>query len=281
MLMTIFNFFYAFVILFYIILSTIKVAKELKTDLKTPFLGFASTYLFNYFFSCFLVLLMCFFSITFIILDRPLDYKLILLCYCLHTYSIYNGVIFLIKKYNFKNIKNELFLTSILQLFCFLSIAFACSCPYFRLSNTKALTTESYSEIVYFLVAGLGNTNIFYKSSDAVYSLLTDLKLFPLIILGAMWIKSLGKSYNKCSHSYFVKSANHPIFFFLFYEFLFISLAYYDFHNIIELSILIGIIFILKFIFSVKILFWLKNKDMEEIETNAILRSQRNVINPL
>ena len=57
--------------------------------------------------------------------------------------------------------------------------------------------------------------------------------------------------------------------------------TYYDFHNIIELSILIGIIFILKFIFSVKILFWLKNKDMEEIETNAILRSQRNVINPL
>ena len=40
MLMTVFNFFYAFVILFYIILSTIKVAKELKTDLKTPFLGF-------------------------------------------------------------------------------------------------------------------------------------------------------------------------------------------------------------------------------------------------
>lgn len=281
MLTTIFNFFGALVILFYIIYSITSVVKELKTDLKTPFLGFASTYLFNYFFSCAIVLLMCFFSIAFIIFKKPLDYKSILLCYCLHTYSIYNGTIFIIKKYNFKHIKNELFLTSILQIFSFINIVFACSCPYFRLSNIRELMIESYSEMIYFLLAGLGNTTIFYESSDLIYSLLTSLKLFPLIILGVMWIKSLGKSYNKCSHSYFVKSANHPIFFFLFYEFLLISLAYFDFHNTIELSILIGIIFILKFEFSKKILFWLKNKDMEEIETNAILRSQKNVINSL
>lgn len=281
MLTTIFNFLSALAILFFIIYSTVSVGKELKTDLKTPFLGFASTYLFNYFFSCLIVLLMCFFSITFIIFNKPLDYKSILLCYCLHTYSIYNGTIFIIKKYNFKHIKNELFLTSILQIFCFINIAFACSCPYFRLSNIKELKIESYSEMIYFLLTGLGNTDIFYESSDLIYSLLISLKLFPLIILGIMWIKSLGKSYNEYSHSYFVKSANHPIFFFLFYEFLLISLAYFDFHNITELSTLIGIIFILKFKFSRKILFWLKNKDMEEIETNAILRSQKNVIDSL
>lgn len=281
MLTTIFNFFCALVVLFFIIYSIIKVAKELKADLKTPFLGFASTYLFNYFFSCGIILLMCFFSITFIMFKKPLDYKSILLCYCLHTYAIYNGTIFIIKKYNFKHIKNELILTSILQLFCFINIAFACSCPYFRLSNIKELMIESYSEMIYYLLTGLGNPNIFYESSDLIYSLLTNLKLLPLIVLGVMWIKSLGKSYNKYSHSYFVKSANHPIFFFLFYEFLLISLAYYDIHNTIELSILIWIIFVLKFNFSRKILFWLKNKDMEEIETNAILRSQKNVINSL
>lgn len=281
MLTTIFNLLGALVILFFIIFSVTEVAKELKTDLKTPFLGFASTYLFNYFFSCGMILLMCFFSIAFIIFEKPLDYKSILLCYCLHIHSIYNGTIFIIKKYNFKNIKNELFLTSILQLFCFVNIAFACSCPYFRLSNTKELMIESYSEMIYFLLIGLGNTTIFYESNDLIYSLLTGLKLLPLSILGIMWIKSLGKSYNEYSHSYFVKSANHPIFFFLFYEFLLISLAYFDFHNIVELSTLIGIIFILKFKFSRKILFWLKNKDMEEIETNAILRSQKNVIDSL
>lgn len=281
MLMTIFNLFCASVVLFFIIYSVIKVTKELITDFRIPFLGIASTYLFNYFFSCLIVLLMCFFSITFILYQKPLDYKSILLCYCLHTYAIYNGTIFLIKKYNFKNIKNELYLTSILQIFCFINIAFACSCPYFRVSNVRALTIESYSEMIYFMLTGLGNVAIFYESSDLIYSLLTDLKLAPLFILGIMWIQSLGKSYNKHSHSYFVKSANHPIFFFLFYEFLLISLAYYDFHNIIELSILIGLIFVLKFTFSRKILFWLKNKDMEEIETKAILRSQRNAIDSI
>lgn len=277
MLNNIFNFSCALFVLIFTILSIIKTGKALSSDKKTTFLGFASTYIFNYFSFCLVILLMIFFSIGFIILKRPLDYKTILLVYCSHTYCIYNCSIFLIKKYNFTNIKNELIITSLLQLFCFINIVFACSCPYFRYSNIRALTFDSYPEMVYFILTGLGNYAIFYESNDLIYALLSYLKLFPLFILGAMWVNSIGKKYNYKSHSYFVKSANHSIFFFLLYESLLVSLSYYDYRNNVELSIYLIFIFILKFIFSRKILFWLRHKDMEEIETNAILRSKRNV----
>lgn len=278
MLTTISNFGFAIATFIFLIFSIIKTGGNLLADLKKPYLGFASTYLFNYFISCFLIMLQIFFALTYILCKIPLDSKAILFIYCAHTYAIYQGTIFLIKKYNFTKIKNELILTSILQLVCYLNIAFACCCPCFRVMDNPNLIFNSYPELVYYLLTGLGNYVIFQESNDFIYSLLVDLKLFPLLVLGMMWVKSIGKSYYKKSHSYFVKSANHPIFFFLFYEFLLVSLAYYRYHNTIELSILIAIIFILKSLFVKKILYWLRNKDMEEIETNAMLRSKNGTV---
>jgi len=274
-----FNLFYAFIILLFISYSIIKVGSELCADLRKPYLGFASTYLFNYFISCILILLQCFFAIIYVVLKKPLDVQSIIFVYCSHTYAIYQGAIFLIKKYNFTKIKNELIITSVLQFLCYLNICFACCCPIFREIYTPALTFTSYPELLFYLLAGLGNYVIFQESNNIIYSILVLLKFIPLIILGTMWIKSIGKSYYKKSHSYFVKSANHPVFFFLFYEFILISLSYFNFHSTYEITILITIILFLKSIFSSKVLFWLRNKDMEEIETNAILRSQNGVSN--
>lgn len=268
------NLIYAIGILGFIIYSIFRIGKELFADLKHPYLGFASTYLINYFFSCLIILLIMLSCFLFISTGKALDRRLITFYYCLHIYSLYNGSLFLIKKYNFSNIKNEILLTTLLQFFCFSSILTVCCLPQLKVS--LELSADSYPEILFLLFGSFGNKKYFLFSNCTLFNILILLKALPISILAIMWVKSIGKSYNKKTHSYFVKSANHPILFFLLYQFILINVPFFNFDSLFEITVLTGLLFTFKAIFSRKVLFWLRHKDMEEIETKAILRSNTN-----
>lgn len=272
-MLVILNFITWVVVLSFLTYLIINNGKELIADLKHPYLGFASTYLFNHFIAGFLAIFLMLHCGLILLNERALDFRIILFFNSIHIFSIYNGVLFIIKKYNFTKIKNEIILTALLQILCYLSIIILNCLPQLRINND--LTVKSYSEILYLLFSSLGNVEYFPFSNNLILNIIFFLKTIPLVILFSMWTHSIGKEYNKKTNSYFVKSANHSILFFLIYEILLSSLPFIRFSGLIELTAFIILIFITKTIFSKKILFWLRHKDMEAIETNAILRSKK------
>jgi hypothetical protein len=199
--------------------------------------------------------------------ENPLQINTIMLLALCQFISLYNGSLFLIKKYNFSKLDTEIRITAFLQITQFMAIGLIVTMPLFKIYYEPILAKD-YIEWLYIL------NSSFTKDNYIVRFIFVTLRIVPLAILSCLWVHSISKKYDKMEKSYFTKSANNPIYFFIVYESLFSVLPYLRFESEIEFFIVLVAVYTLRLLFNKSVLKWLRHPDMEQIETNAILRSR-------
>lgn len=256
------------ILLAYTLISIYVVAKEFFSDLKKPFLGIASTYIFNYFiFDLMMILVFCF-GITIykngIVSSRTLTFS-----FLVQIISLYNGALFIMKKFVFSNIKKEIELTALLQICLYVSIAIILIVPK---SSAPIFHSHETTFTRWILCTQSAFSSLFFKFSHFCFVV----RFIPITLLLVLWAYSISKKYNKLDLNYFTKSANLSILTFLSFETLQMITPIIVPRNHIEEFIILLYLLSFKFIFNISMMKWLRNKDMEDIEINAILRSKRH-----
>lgn len=259
---TLFNtIFYTFQAI-YVGVSVLMVLKYLLKDLKHQFLGVTSAYFVMYAFGCFFTL------ITYLSWNyggmATTSTKACFL-YLVSTWATYNGCLFLIKKYQYTEVRTETFLTFILEL-CLFTTLTVVAFKYRKHSQTF--------EVKYFIDYWYTLNNKYHASFPTRDFLFLG-RAVPLTILGAMWFQSITKSYNHNENSYFPKSANKPIFLFLVYQFCYALTPFMKVSDRLEILAVILILEFFKICYLKAMLHWLTHPDMEIIEKNTIQRSEK------
>lgn len=249
----------------YSIFSIFLMLKYLIKDLRNPYLGISSTYIFNYFVCSIFALVLPLLYET----NMTLTADRACLWYLLSLGAVYNAVIFFIKKYNYTKASNETKLTLFLEFMMFFSIL-AISIGY-KTYNPQ-ITVKNINDYWYYLVCK-------YYGNFPLRDWMAFLKTIPLVTLGFIWFKSSTKKYNKQELSYFVKSANKPIISFFIYELVILVGPFLDLTS--QYEILVGILTVefFRIYFCFSVLDWLKHPDMEAIERNMIIRSEKRWLN--
>ena len=249
----------------YAIFSIFLMLKYLIKDLRNPYLGISSTYIFNYFVCSIFALVLPLLYET----NMTLTADRACLWYLLSLGAVYNAVIFFIKKYNYTKASNETKLTLFLEFMMFFSIL-VISIGY-KTYNPQ-ITVKNINDYWYYLVCK-------YYGNFPLRDLMAFLKTVPLVTLGFIWFKSSTKKYNKQELSYFVKSANKPIISFFIYELVILVGPFLDLTS--QYEILVGILTVefFRIYFCFSVLDWLKYPDMEAIERNMIIRSEKRWLN--
>ncbi len=268
MLSNVFDIILGIFIVAYTVYCTVYAVRYLVSDIKKPFIGISSTYIFNYFLFDGMALFISCMGIP-SCRENPLQIgKVMFLAMC-QLVSLYNGTLFLIKKYNYTKLNTEIRITAFLQMFQFMLIAYVISMPTFKVFYQPKLAAN-FLEWLYILNASFSENNGFVRD------FFLFVRFIPIIILSVLWVKSISKKYNKMEKSYFTKSANLPIYYFVVYECLFSILPFLKIETQFEYLIIILSVYILRLLFNTSVLKWLRHPDMEQIETNAILRSREN-----
>lgn len=239
------------------------------SDIKRPFIGISSTYIFNYFIFDGMALYLSCKGIPYC-RENPLQIETLMFLSMCQLVSLYNGSLFLIKKYNFSKLNSEIRITAFLQIFQFMAVAYIVAMPTFKVYYRPELA-DNYLEWLFIL------NSSFSKYNPIIKDIFLFIRSLPLGILTVLWVRSISKKYNKMEKSYFTKSANKPVYFFLIYEMLYSILPYIKLETKFEYLTVIVLVYLLRMLFNVNVLKWLRHPDMEQIETNAILRSKENV----
>jgi len=249
----------------YTAINTFIIAKGLISDIKSPYLGISSSYVFAYFIACFVNLL----QFCFIYRSEFLAKHGIYIFYICNLIASYYCTIFFIKKFTFNSIKLESELTLTIGLFLYFSMT-AIITLRSSFENNAPTITNSIIESYYNLLCGMSTE--YFKSKIIFIS-----RLIPILTLFIMWFYSTTKPYNKNELNFFPKSANKPIILFMAYEFVIILLPSLNVPNTIDKAIAISVLLGLRLWFHISLLHWLRHKDMEQIETSMLARSKREV----
>lgn len=166
----------------------------------------------------------------------------------LYTVSIYSMSIFLIKRYSYKNGHNENRLSIFLSLCVYIYIFFLLI---YNINDdfTKDMTFSDCPYPIMYLL----NANFVEESSAEYRTFSIVFRLIPLLILTFMWYNSITKSYNNQNLNFFTKSLNRPIFSFLVYNYIMITIPFINFSSYITFFLL-GLLLLfnkLLFLFSI------------------------------
>ena len=252
----------------YTITNVFIVSKELISDIKTPYLGISSSYIFIYFIACLVNLLQfCFIQRGTSIVATNHNIYLFYICNIIASYYC---TIFLIKKFTFSSIKQESKITLILGFFLYVSLAIVIILRGGFEKSTPIVGSGYIVDNYYNLIIGISTE--YYKSRIVLIS-----RVIPILILFSMWFYSVTKPYNKKELNFFPKSANKPIILFMMYELLITLLPNIRVSNVVDKTIAIVLLLTIRLCFQISILHWLRHKDMEKIETSMIARSKREI----
>lgn len=246
----------------YVSASVFLAVKYLLRDLKHQFLGVTSAYFVMYAIGCFFTL------ITYLGWTSG---GMVTTCtracflYLVSTWATYNGCLFLIKKYQYTDVRTETFLTFILELCLFVGL------------TVVVFNYEKHDQVleVNYFIDYWYTLNNKHHADFPTRDLLLLFRAIPLTVLGVMWFKSITKSYNHNENSYFPKSANKPISLFLLYQFCYALTPFVQVSDRIEILVVILVLEFLKFYYLKSMLHWLTHPDMEVIEKNTIRRSEK------
>lgn len=239
--------------------------KALLKDVNRPYLGVSSTYLFNYVLLCSINLVHLTIA-PFVDVLSATDSVFFDICSII---ALYNGAIFLIKKYNFKRIKHESIITFTLQCCLYSTVLF--------IAVSVALVPDVYVtvnlqplEYVYQLC-----TNAFVKIPGFYNSLVLLSRLIPLIILGTLWYASIKTEVRSCERYLFKQSANQTIFWFLLYQSILALVPFIRYDAQIQIIIFVIIILVGKLHCCRSMVHWMQSKDMATIEKAIVARGKR------
>lgn len=249
----------------YTAINTFIIAKGLISDIKNPYLGISSSYVFAYFIACFVNLL----QFCFIYRSEFLTKHGVYIFYICNLIASYYCTIFFIKKFTFNSIKLESEITLTLGLFLYFSMTAIITLRSSFESDAPAIT-NSIVDSYYNLLCGMSAE--YFKSKIIFIS-----RVIPILTLFGMWFYSTTKPYNKNELNFFPKSANRPIILFMTYELIIILLPSLNVPNTIDKALAISILLGLRLWFHISLLHWLRHKDMEQIETSMLARSQKSV----
>lgn len=166
----------------------------------------------------------------------------------LYTVSIYSMTIFLIKRYSYKNGRNENRLSILLSLCMYIYIFFILIYNVNDDFDKDLIFVKCDYPIMYLL-----NANFIEENPSEYRTLSIVFRLIPILVLTFMWYKSITKSYNNQNLNFFTKSLNRPIFSFLVYNFIMITIPFINFTSYITF-VLFGTLLLfnkLLFLFSI------------------------------
>lgn len=249
----------------YTAINTFIIAKGLISDIKNPYLGISSSYVFTYFIACFVNLL----QFCFIYHVGFMEQYGVYIFYICNLIASYYCTIFFIKKFTFNSIKLESELTLTLGLFLYFSMTVIITLRG-SFENDAPSMSKSIIDSYYNLLCGMSTE--YFKSKIILIS-----RTIPILILFGMWFYSTTKPYNKNELNFFPKSANKPIILFIIYELIIILLPILNAPNTIDKAIAIIFLLGIRLWFHISLLHWLRHKDMEQIEISMLARSKRNV----
>lgn len=236
-------------------------------DIKHPFIGVISGYLFVYLSVGFVLSVgLCYGFIMFPYNMTKLD---ILAYYICSTVSLYNMVIFLIKKYVFNNVRHESLITMFLILLLYFSLSII---SIFSSILKNSLVNQEVTNMIDYLYFMIRGTALLNPSLNNVLALV---KLIPIITLGILWYHSITKPYDKNELSFYPKSANRTILLFLVYQFSLTIMPYFNYKTEFDKVFIVLFVFIVRLFYLKVLINWVKHKDMELIEKSMIARSKR------
>lgn len=260
---------FAFIILGYTIYSVTYVTKEFISDLKRPFIGISSIYIFLYFmFDLVNVGVLCIGSLYWKL--GQINSEAMQVVFLSQMISIYMGSLFLLKKFNFTKLSLEIKLTYFFQFTLFSAIA---ACVIIPKMNESYIIIDfnSYLEFCWIIFSDYNDHYPYLQLFNFF------IRVIPLGFLLGFWSFSISKKYNKHDFNYFTKSANLPILAFFCFQSIDVYKQFMAPRNQAEMMLVLTFSLFYKVIFNRAVLRWLKHPDMEAIETNAILRSKKNV----
>lgn len=243
-------------ILFGILISTYTiyftgiVTKEFFEDLRHPYIGTSSAYIYNYFIFD-LIFMLALISGIYYMSTTHISVNGIKIIFFVQIISEYNAALFLLKKFNFSQPNLEIKLTYIIKFVLFTTICISVSIPVMN-QVYFIFNIDSYLDWSWILVSTFGNIHPHGRLFNFV------IKFLPLCILTIFWVYSISKKYNKNDLNYFTKAANLPIATFLGSQFLSTFMILMAPQNKAEIFIILVLFLILKGLFNYAIIAWIK-----------------------